>query len=73
MRLQDAYIFVSGTKEFLNRRIAAALNNRKNIKSKSNALFTDCISEINSTQIDNVKDINTVMPIYNLIEYSDNY
>ena len=37
------------------------------------APFTDCISEINNTQIDNAKDINVVMPIYNLIEYSNNY
>ena len=27
----------------------------------------------NSTQIDNVKDIDIVMPMYSLIEYSDNY
>ena len=32
-----------------------------------------CISEINNTQVDNVKDIDTAMPMYNLIEYSDNY
>ena len=37
------------------------------------APFTDCISEINNTQIDNVKDIDVIMPIYNLMEYSDNY
>ena len=35
--------------------------------------FTNCISEINNIQIDNAKDIDTVMPMYNLIEYSDNY
>ena len=35
--------------------------------------FTNCISEINNTQIDNAKDIDTVMPRYNLIEHSDNY
>ena len=34
---------------------------------------TICISEINNTQIDNCKDIDIVMPMYNLIEYSDNY
>ena len=32
-----------------------------------------CISEINNTQVDNAKDIDIVMPMYNLIEYSDNY
>ena len=28
---------------------------------------------MNNTQIDNAKDINVVMPMYNLIKYSDNY
>ena len=37
------------------------------------APFTNCISEINNTQVDNGEDINIVMPMYNLIEYSDNY
>ena len=34
---------------------------------------TDCISEISNKEIDNAKDIDVIMPIYNLIEYSDNY
>ena len=33
----------------------------------------DCISKINNTQIDNAEYIDIVMPMYNLIEYSDNY
>ena len=37
------------------------------------ATFTNCISDINNTQIDNAKDIDIVMRMYNLIEYSDNY
>ena len=40
---------------------------------KNCAPFTNCRSEINNTQIDNAKDIDIVMPMYNLIEYSDNY
>ena len=31
------------------------------------------MSEINNTQVDDAKDIDIVMPMYNLIEYSDNY
>ena len=31
------------------------------------------MSEINNTHIDNAKDIDIVIPMYNLIEYSDNY
>ena len=34
---------------------------------------TNCISEINNTEVGNAKDIDIVMPMYNLIEYSDNY
>ena len=37
------------------------------------APFTKCISRINNTDIDNAHDIDIVMPMYNLIEYSDNY
>ena len=37
------------------------------------APFINCISEINNTQVDNAKDIGIVMPMYNLIQYSDNY
>ena len=40
---------------------------------KNCAPFTDCISEVSNTQIDNAKDIDVVMPMYNLIEYGDNY
>ena len=35
--------------------------------------FTDCISEINNTQVDNAKDLDVVIPMYNLIEYSNDY
>ena len=35
--------------------------------------FTDCISTISNTQVDNAKDIDIVMPMYSLIEYSNNY
>ena len=35
------------------------------------APFTNCINEINNAKIDNAKDIDIVMPVYNLIEYSD--
>ena len=35
--------------------------------------FTDCISEICNTQVDDTRDIDVVMPMYNLIEYIENY
>ena len=45
----------------------------KGVAFKNCAPFINCISEINNTQVDNAKDIDIVMPMYNLIEYSDNY
>ena len=45
----------------------------KKVIFKNCAPFTNCISEINNTQIDNAKDIDIVMPMYNFKEYSNNY
>ena len=45
----------------------------KGVGFKNCAPFPNCISEINNTQIDNSKDIDIVIPLYNLLEYSDNY
>ena len=39
---------------------------------KNCPLFTDCITEIKNTQVDNAKDLDVVTPMYNLREYSDN-
>ena len=71
----DAYILVKGTISVNNTAAqgVAANNTNKRVIFKNCAPFTNCISEINNTQIDNAKDIDIVMPMYNLIEYSDNY
>ena len=45
----------------------------KNLAFKNNAPFINCISKINSVKIDNVKDLDVVMSMYNLLEYSKNY
>ena len=70
-----AYIFVKETISIANTAAAGAGadNINKEVIFKNCAPFTNCISEINNTQIDNAKDIHIVMPMYNLIEYSDNY
>ena len=47
--------------EISNKETAATPNNRKNIIIKSCILFTDCINEINNTQIGNDEDIHVVM------------
>ena len=71
----DAYILVKGNITVNNTAGAgAAANNiNKKVTFKNCAPFTNCISKINNTQIDNAEYIDIVMPMYNLIEYSDNY
>ena len=71
----DAYIFVKGSISVNNTAAtgAAVNNTNKEVIFKNCAPFTNCISEINNMQIDNAKDIDIVLSMYNLIEYSDNY
>ena len=45
----------------------------KGVTFKNCAPFTKCISRINNTAIDNAQVFDIVIPVYNLIEYSDNY
>ena len=71
----DDYILAKGNITVNNTAAADAYANNTNRKVifKNCAPFTNYISEINNTQVDNAKDIDIVMPMYNLIEYSDNY
>ena len=71
----DSYIFATGTITISNRAAADAdaNNTNKKVIFKNCAPFTNWISEINNTQVDNAKDADIVIPMYNLIEYSDNY
>ena len=71
----DAYIFVKGTITVNDTATADADANSTNKKVifKNCAPFTICISEINNTLVDSANDLDIVMPMYNLIEYSDNY
>ena len=45
----------------------------KKLVFKNNAPFINCVSKINGVKIDNAEDLDVVMPIYNLLEYSKNY
>ena len=71
----DAYILVKGTITVADTSAAgvAANNTNKKVIFRNCTPFTNCISEINNKQADNAKDIDIVMLMYNLIEYSDNY
>ena len=73
----DAYILVKGTITIEGAGADTAPRQAderdKVVIFKNCAPFTNCISEINNTQVDNAEDIDIVMPMYNLIEYSENY
>ena len=70
----DAYILVKGNVTVNNTAVgaAAANNTNKKVMFTNCAPFTNCITKINNAQIDNAEYIDIVMPMYNLIEYSDN-
>ena len=71
----DAYILVKGTISVNNTAAddVAVNNTNKKVIFKNCAPFTNCINEINNIHVDNAKYIDIVMPMHNLIEYSDNY
>ena len=63
----DAYILVTG-----NITVAGGDDNTK-VAFENCAPFEKCRREINRTFVDDAQHINIEMPMYNLIEYSDNY
>ena len=66
----DAYIVVK-----VNITVTAPDNAKRNksVAFKNNAPFINCISKINGVQIDNAEDLDVIMPMYYLLEYSKNY
>ena len=67
----DAYIVVKGDITLEGDNDANKRN--KNLAFKNNAPFINCISKTNGVKIDNAEDLDVVMPMYNLLEYSQNY
>ena len=63
----EAYILVDGTIRATNAVSATRL------ALKNCAPFTKCNLEINDEHVDTAENLDIVMPMYNLIEYSDNY
>ena len=63
----EAYILVNGTI-----RVANALN-ATTLALKNCAPFTKSNLKINDEHVDTAENLDIVMPMYNLIEYSDNY
>ena len=63
----EAYILVDGTIRATN------TVNATRLALKNCAPFTKCNLEINGEHVDTAENLDIVMPMYNLIEYSDNY
>ena len=63
----EAYILVNGTIRATND------VNATRLALKNCAPFTKCNLEINDEHVDTAENLDIVMPMYNLIEYSDNY
>ena len=66
----DAYFVIKG------KTIVTNPNNNaydRKLALKNNAPFLSCISKVNNILIDNAQDLDIVMPMYNLLEYSKNY
>ena len=63
----EVYILVDGTIR------AAAANADTRLALKNYAPFTKCNLEINDEHVDTAENLDITMPMYNLIEYSDNY
>ena len=63
----EAYILVDGTIRATN------VVNATRLALKNYAPFTKCNLEINDEHVDTAENLDIVMPMYNLIEYSDNY
>ena len=71
MQFSDEYIVVKGD---ISLKCDNNANKRnKNLAFNNNASFIYCISKINSIKIDNAEDLDVVMPMYNLLEYSKTY
>ena len=73
----DAYLLVKGRTTITWADGDATANQEeeqnKGVIFKNCASFINCKSEINKIGIDNAKDIDIVVPLYNMVEYSDNY
>ena len=71
MLRSDAYLVVKG--RITARGTNDANKNNENLTFHNNAPCKSCISKINNIFLDNAQDLDIVMPMYNLLEYSDNY
>ena len=66
----DGYIVVKGSITVTD---PDNVKRNKSVAFKNNAPFINCISKIHGIEIDNAEDLDVVIPMYNLLEYSKYY
>ena len=71
----DAYVLVKGTITIQNTAATEATPNNKNkqVKFENCVPFINCINQISNTNVGGAKDIDVLILMYSLIEYSDLY
>ena len=63
----DAYIIVTGDIK------VTTVTADTNVAFKNCAPFTRCVTHINDEHVETAENLDIIMPMHNLIEYSDNY
>ena len=72
--VRHTYIAVKGDITLIKNAARGFIDIRNRLLAfKNSAPFTNCISKVNNVLIDNAKDLDVLMPMYDLIEYSKNY
>ena len=69
----DAYILVNGTITVTSQGNVSRDKKNRPLILKNNAPFISCITKINNKLIEDADDVDIVIPMYNLLEYSKNY
>ena len=69
----DGYIVVKRTIDLLSAAANENVKAEKDVALKNNAPFSSCILKINNTLIKNAENLDIVIPMYGLLEYSFNY
>ena len=71
---KDGYILVNGTITVTSQgNVIRDKKKNRPLILKNNAPFISCITKINNELIEDADDLDIVIPMYNLLEYSKNY
>ena len=69
----NAYILSKGTITVAKKTDVAPKNANKNLTFKNCGSFTNCVSRVNNSQVDDAHDIDLIVPVYEIIKHNDKY